>query len=100
VAEADDADPSCGNDVASSARTASNARLAESPAGPPQYAVIWNSNSSSSSAVTPARGLAAAWSLNSSIRPSAAVMARTRRLRSRVLSAPPRAQTPQAMDVR
>ena len=34
------------------------------------------------------------------MRPSAAVMARTTRLRSRVLRAPPRVQTPQAIDVR
>ena len=59
----------------------------------------WNSSSSSSSSVTPARDRAPAWSRNSSIRPSAAVMASTSRLRSRVVSGPPRAQTPQALEV-
>src|SRR5579884_2365383 len=82
-----------------SARTAVTARRAETPAGPPQYAAIWNRSSSTSASVTPARVDAATWIRNSSIRPRAAVIAITSKLRSRVLSGPPRAQTPHAIDV-
>ncbi len=55
VAQADDADQLVGHVPSCSARTDWSARLADSPAGPPQYAAIWNNNSSSSSGVTPAR---------------------------------------------
>ena len=47
-------------------------------------AAIWNSSSSTSSSVTPVCAVLLAWRRNSSIRPSAAVIAITSRLRSRV----------------
>ena len=50
--------------------------------------------------LTPALTEARRWMRNSSMRPVAAVIASTSRLRSRVVSGPPRAHTPQAMAVR
>ena len=48
----------------------------------------------------PAFGAAPAWSSNSSMRPSAPVIASTRRLRSRRLRGPSRVHTPHAASVR
>src|SRR5262249_15393469 len=81
------------------ARTADRARFAAFPAGAPQYAATWKRSSSNSALVTPVRSGPGAGGANPPRRRGAAVMASTRRLRSLVLSAPPRAHTPQAMEV-